>query len=106
MHFLIGLAVIYFAIKILIVIFLGYSYKGFSDKTQTGNKRITHHSTVRQKQARILPVGKLLVTERYHFKRNSFFAFAACELSVMWFEVFVAIYKIEYKKKEVKNEIT
>jgi len=28
-----------------------------------------------------LPVGKLLVKEHYHFKRKSFFAFAACELS-------------------------
>jgi len=44
-------------------------------------RRITQHSTGRQKQARFLPVGKLLVKERYRFKRNSFFAFAACELS-------------------------
>jgi hypothetical protein len=43
--------------------------------------RITQRSTGRQKQARFLPVGKLLVKERYRFKRNSFFAFAACELS-------------------------
>jgi len=43
--------------------------------------RITQHSTGRQKQARFLPVGKLLAKERSHFKRNSFFAFAACELS-------------------------
>jgi hypothetical protein len=42
--------------------------------------RITQRSTGRQKQARFLPVGKLLVKERYRFKRNSFFAFAACEL--------------------------
>jgi len=27
-----------------------------------------------------LPVGKLLVKERYRFKSYSFFAFAACEL--------------------------
>jgi len=27
--------------------------------------------------------GQLLPKERYRFKRNSFFAFAACELSVM-----------------------
>ena len=42
---------------------------------------MTQRSTGRQKQARFLPVGKLLVKERSHFKRNSFFAFAACELS-------------------------
>jgi hypothetical protein len=42
--------------------------------------RITQRSTGRQKQARFLPVGKLLAKERSHFKRNSFFAFAACEL--------------------------
>jgi len=54
--------------------------KGFPDKTQTGFWRITQRSTGRQKQARFLPVGKLLVKERYRFKRNSFFAFAACEL--------------------------
>jgi hypothetical protein len=43
--------------------------------------RITQRSTGRQKQARFLPVGKLLVKGRTHFKINSFFAFAACELS-------------------------
>jgi len=43
--------------------------------------QITQRSTGRQKQARFLPVGKLLAKERSHFKRNSFFAFAACELS-------------------------
>jgi len=43
--------------------------------------RITQRSTGRQKQARFLSVGKLLVKECYHFKRKSFFAFAACELS-------------------------
>jgi hypothetical protein len=43
--------------------------------------RITQRSTGRQKQARFLPVGKLLVKERYRFKSYSFFAFAACELS-------------------------
>jgi len=42
--------------------------------------RITQRSTGCQKQARFLPVGKLLVKERYRFKRNSFFAFAACEI--------------------------
>jgi len=42
--------------------------------------RITQRSTGLQKQARFLPVGKLLVKERYRFKRNSFFAFAACEI--------------------------
>jgi len=43
--------------------------------------RITQRSTGRQKQAHFLPVGKLLVKGRTHFKINSFFAFAACELS-------------------------
>jgi len=33
------------------------------------------------KASAFLPIGKLLVKERYHFERNSFFAFAACELS-------------------------
>jgi len=42
---------------------------------------ITHRSTGRQKQARFLPVGKLLAKEHHHFKINSFFAFAAFELS-------------------------
>jgi len=42
--------------------------------------RITHRSTGRQKQARFLPIGKLLAKERSHFKINFFFAFAACEL--------------------------
>jgi hypothetical protein len=57
--------------------------KEFPDKTQTVVGRITQRSTGRQKQWRFLPVGKLLAKERSHFKRNSFFAFAACELSVM-----------------------
>jgi len=43
--------------------------------------RITQHSTGRQKKARFLPVGKLLVKGRYRFKSYSFFAFAACELN-------------------------
>jgi hypothetical protein len=43
--------------------------------------RITQRSTGRQKQAHFLPVGKLLLKGRTHFKINSFFAFAACELS-------------------------
>jgi hypothetical protein len=43
--------------------------------------RITQRSTGRQKQARFWPIGKLLAKERSHFKINSFFAFAACELS-------------------------
>jgi hypothetical protein len=43
--------------------------------------RITQRSTGRQKQAHFLPVGKLLVKGRTHFKIKSFFAFAACELS-------------------------
>jgi hypothetical protein len=43
--------------------------------------RITQRSTGRQKQARFLPVGKLLVKGRYRFKSYPFFAFAACELS-------------------------
>jgi hypothetical protein len=43
--------------------------------------RITQRSTGRQKQAHFLLVGKLLAKEGSHFKRNSFFAFAACELS-------------------------
>jgi hypothetical protein len=43
--------------------------------------RITQRSTGRQKQAHFLPVGKILVKGRTHFKINSFFAFAACELS-------------------------
>ena len=34
--------------------------------------RITQHSTGRQKQARFLPIGKLLVKERYHPKENPF----------------------------------
>jgi hypothetical protein len=55
--------------------------KGFPDKTKTVFGRITQRSTGRQKQSRFLPVGKLLVKERSHFKRYSFFAFAACELS-------------------------
>jgi len=45
--------------------------------------RITQRSTGCQKQERFLPVAKLLVKERYRFKRNSFFAFAACELNVI-----------------------
>jgi len=45
--------------------------------------RITQRSTGRQMQARFLPVGKLLVKGRYHFKSYSFFAFAACELNVI-----------------------
>jgi hypothetical protein len=57
--------------------------KEFLDKTQTLAGRITQRSTGRQKQAHFLPVGKLLVKERYRFKRNSFFAFAACELNVI-----------------------
>jgi hypothetical protein len=57
------------------------SYKWFPDKTQTAARRITQRSTGRQKQARFLPIGKLLVKGRYRFKSNSFFAFAACELS-------------------------
>jgi hypothetical protein len=57
------------------------SFKGYSNKTQTVVGRITQPSTGRQKQSRFLPVGKLLAKERSHFKRNSFFAFAACELS-------------------------
>jgi hypothetical protein len=44
---------------------------------------ITQRSTGRQKQLRFLPIGNLLDKERSHFKRKSFFAFAACELSVM-----------------------
>jgi len=52
--------------------------------------RITQRSTGRQKQARFLPVGILLVNGRYHFKRNSFFAFAACELSVIRFKFIFA----------------
>jgi len=55
--------------------------KKLSNKTQTRLKLITQRSTGRQKQARFLPVVKLLVKGRYRFKRNSFFAFAACELS-------------------------
>jgi len=55
--------------------------KGFPDKTQTVFGRITQRSTGRQKQARFLPVGKFLVKVLAHFKRKSFFAFAACELS-------------------------
>jgi hypothetical protein len=54
--------------------------KEFPDKTQTVVGRITQRSTGRQKQARFLQVGKLLAKERSRFKRNSFFAFAACEL--------------------------
>jgi len=34
--------------------------------------RITQRSTGRQKQARFLPVGKLLVKERYHPKEIPF----------------------------------
>jgi len=34
--------------------------------------RITQHSTGRQKQARFLPIGKLLVKERYHPKEIPF----------------------------------
>jgi hypothetical protein len=56
------------------------SYKWFPNKTQTVAGRITQRSTGRQKQAHFLPVGKLLAKERSHFKRYSFFAFAACEL--------------------------
>jgi hypothetical protein len=57
--------------------------KEFPGKTQSGFQRITQRSTGRQKQSRFLPFGKLLAKERSHFKRNSFFAFAACELSVI-----------------------
>jgi hypothetical protein len=57
--------------------------KEFLDKTQTVAGRITQRSTGRQKQAHFLPVGKLLVKGRTHFKINSFFAFAACELNVI-----------------------
>jgi len=64
-------------------LFFGNSYKWFPDKTQTVGMRITHRSTGRQKQSRFLPVGKLLAKERSHFKRYSFFAFTACELSVI-----------------------
>jgi len=46
-------------------------------------ERITQRSTGRQKQARFLPVVKLLVTERFRFKSYSFFVFAACELNVI-----------------------
>jgi len=35
------------------------------------------------KASAFLPVGKLLTKERFHFKRKSFFAFAACELIVI-----------------------
>ena len=56
-------------------------YLGLSTLTQSSYGRITHRSTRRQKQARFLPIGKLLAKLRYHSKRNSFFAFAACELS-------------------------
>jgi len=35
-------------------------------------KFITQRSTGRQKQARFLPIGKLLVKERYHPKENPF----------------------------------
>jgi hypothetical protein len=56
--------------------------------------RITQRSTGRQKQARFLSVGKLLVKECYHFKRKSFFAFAACELGRYSPEV-LSVYKQE-----------
>jgi len=46
--------------------------KEFPDKTQTGFKRITHRSTDRQKQECFLPIGKLLVKERYHPKEDPF----------------------------------
>jgi len=58
--------------------------KGYPAKTQIGFKRITQRSTGRQKQCRFLPVGILSVKERYRLKRKSFFAFAACELSVIF----------------------
>jgi len=55
--------------------------------------RITQRSTGRQKQARFLPVGKLLVKGRYRFKSYSFFAFAACELG-RYSLYFIQSYKI------------
>jgi len=42
--------------------------------------RITQRSTGRQNQGVFFSAGKLLTKERYHYTRNSFFAFAACEL--------------------------
>jgi hypothetical protein len=57
--------------------------KRSSNLTRTCFERITQRSTGRQKQARFVPVGKLLAKERYRFKSYSFFAFAACELSVI-----------------------
>jgi hypothetical protein len=75
------MAVTHFAAIILIVTFFGNSSEGYSNKIQTVVGRITQRSTGRQKQARFLPIGNLLAKERYHSKRNFFFAFAACELS-------------------------
>jgi len=54
----------------------------FANKTQTGFKRITQHSIKRQKQVRFLPVDNALVKGGFYFTRNSFSAFAACELNV------------------------
>ena len=65
------MAVTHFAAIILIVSFFGNSSKG-SNKIQTVVGRITQRSTGRQKQARFLPIGKLLVKERYHPKEIPF----------------------------------
>jgi len=46
--------------------------KGTSNIVKIEVRRITQRSTGRQKQWRFLPVGNLLVKERYDFKRNSF----------------------------------
>jgi hypothetical protein len=61
----------------------GFDSEFTNTKAEYGIKagRITQRSTGRQKQAHFLPIGKLLVKGRTHFKINSFFAFAACELS-------------------------
>jgi hypothetical protein len=47
-------------------------------KPDFANNTALHRSP--KASAFFLPVGKLLVKERYRFKKNSFFAFAACEL--------------------------
>jgi hypothetical protein len=45
--------------------------------------RITHHSTGLQKQARLSPIGKLLVKERYHPKEIPFLLLAPVSLVVI-----------------------
>jgi hypothetical protein len=42
------------------------------------------------KASAVLPVGKILALERSHLKRNSFFAFAACELNVIRLKFVIA----------------